>query len=146
VKSSVCDLLMTSKLKNRRSQIISIMTNTIYQVVSGLRLARLKRPMLEVVENPSVIVEARLHHNNTVHLLQPRTSRQTLIFIHRAQNMESWSSLKLQGKLANCPPLDHTPSTAMPPSVRRSSLSVSKHVCRFFLQNTTYDCGFPPPI
>jgi len=88
VKSSVCDLLMTSKLKNRRSQIISIMTNTIYQVVSGLRLARLKRPMLEVVENPSVIVEARLHHNNTVHLLQPRTSRQTLLFIHRAQNME----------------------------------------------------------
>ncbi len=27
-----------------------------------------------VIEDPSVIMEARLHHNNIVHLLQPRTS------------------------------------------------------------------------
>ncbi len=33
-----------------------------------------------VIEDPSVIVEARLHHNNIDHLLQPRTSRQTLVY------------------------------------------------------------------
>ncbi len=63
-----------------------------------------------VVEDPSVIVEARLHHNNIVHLLQPRTSRQTLLSIQRAQNMEYWSSLKLQGKLAKLPCADHSVS------------------------------------
>ncbi len=63
-----------------------------------------------VIEDPSVIVEARLHHNNIVHLLQPRTSRQTLLSIQRAQNMKYWSSLKLQGKLAKLPCADHSVS------------------------------------
>ncbi|KAG5282738.1 hypothetical protein AALO_G00059380, partial [Alosa alosa] len=63
-----------------------------------------------VVEDPSVVVEARLLHNSIVHLLQPRTSRQTLLSIQRAQNMEYWSSLKLQGKLAKLPFADHSAS------------------------------------
>ncbi len=42
-----------------------------------------------VIEDPSVIMEARLHHNNIVHLLQPRTSRQTLLSIQRAPKYES---------------------------------------------------------
>ena len=51
-----------------------------------------------VVEDPSVVMEARLYHNKIVQLLQSRTSRQTLLSMHRAQNMEYWSSLKLQGQ------------------------------------------------
>ena len=41
---------------------------------------------------------------------QPRTSRQTLLSIQRAQNMEYWSSLKLQGKLAKLARADHSVS------------------------------------
>ena len=63
-----------------------------------------------VVDDSSVVVEARLHHKNIVHLLQPRTSRQTLLSIQRAQNMEYWSSLKLQGKLAKLPCADQSVS------------------------------------
>ena len=63
-----------------------------------------------VIEDPSVVVEARLHHNSIVHLLKPTTSRQTLLSIQRAQNMEYWSCLKLQGKLAKLPCADHSVS------------------------------------
>ena len=61
-------------------------------------------------EDPSVVVEARLDHNSIVHLLQPRTSSQTLLSIQRAQNMEYWSNLKLQGKLAKPSFTDHSVS------------------------------------
>ena len=34
-----------------------------------------------IVEDPSGVVEARLHHKSIIHLLQPRTSRHTLLSI-----------------------------------------------------------------
>ncbi len=82
-----------------------------------------------VVEDPSVIVEARLHHNNIVHLLQPRTSRQTLLSIQRAQNMEYWSSIKLQGKLAKVPCADHSVS-----HIIYSNATISEEILTFCVQ------------
>ncbi len=79
-----------------------------------------------VVQDPSVIVEARLHHNNIGHLLQPRTSRQTLLSIQRAQNMEYWSSLKLQGMLAKLPCADHSVSHTI-----YSNATISEEILTF---------------
>ncbi len=77
-----------------------------------------------VKEDPSVIMEARLHHNNIVHLLQPRTSRQILLSIQRAQNMKY--SLKLQGKLAKLPCTDHSVSHTI-----YSNATISEEILTF---------------
>src|SRR4029434_4730348 len=62
-----------------------------------------------VVADPSVSVEATLHQDETSYLIQPRTSRQTLLQIQRAQNLHYWSSLKLQGNMVKLAFVDHTP-------------------------------------
>ena len=102
-----------------------------------------------VVEDPSVVVEARLHHNSIVHLLQPRTSRQTLLSIQRAQNMEYWSSLKLQGKLAKLPRADHSVSHTI-----YNNANISEEILIFCIKArlqvlpTEYNLSlwFPPSI
>lgn len=71
-------------------------------------------------------MEARLHHNNIVHLLQPKTSRQTLLSIQRAQNMEYWSNLKLQGKLTKLPCVDHSVSHTI-----YSNATISEEILTF---------------
>ncbi len=79
-----------------------------------------------MLEDPSVIVEARQHHNNIVHLLQPRTSRQTLLSIQRAQNMEYWSSLNIQGKLSKLPCAEHSVSHTI-----YSNANISEEILTF---------------
>lgn len=60
-----------------------------------------------IVEDPSITVEVMLRYNNTMHLLQPRTSMGTLLEIQKAQNMEYWSikTPGKAGKTALCWPL-----------------------------------------
>ena len=60
-----------------------------------------------IVEDPSGVVEARLHHKSIIHLLQPRTSRHTLLSI-QSPKYEYCSILRLQGNLAKLPCMEHS--------------------------------------